>query len=72
MLHVVKLMVGVSRAHKNMKRPEGALPIECTLMKLKDQSRQVPEPVIVLAKINGHQIRALLDTGSMADSYRRH
>ena len=36
-------------------------------MRLKDPARKVPEPIVVLAKVNGHQIRALLDTGSMAD-----
>lgn len=67
MLHAARLMFGASRARKNTNRPEGALPVERTAMRLKDQTRKVPEPIIVLAKINGHQIRALLDTGSMAD-----
>ena len=65
MLHAVKLMVGVSRAHENTKQPEGVLPVGRTSME--DQLQQVPKPVIVLAKINGHQTRAPLDTGSMAD-----
>ena len=67
MLHAVKLMVGASQARKRIKRTEGAYPIEKTTMRIKDQSRKVPEPIVVLTKINGHQIRALLDTGSMAD-----
>ena len=56
MLHVVKLIVGVSRACEDTKQLEGMLPIGCTSMKLKDQLRQVPKPVIVLAKIDGHQV----------------
>ena len=67
MLHAIKLMVGVSQARKRSKGTEGALPVERTAMRLKDQTRRVPEPVVVLVKIDGHQIRALLDTGSMAD-----
>jgi hypothetical protein len=67
MLHAVKLMVGASRARKRTNQAEGALLVERTAMRLKDQTRMVPEPVVVLAKIGGHQIRALLDTGSMAD-----
>ena len=45
----------------------GTLPIEHTSVRSKDQSQQVPEPVTVLAKVNGQQIWALPDTGSMAD-----
>ena len=67
MLHAIKLMVGVSQARKRTKATEGAFPVERTAMRLKDQSKKVPEPVVVLAKVNGQQIRALLDTGSMAD-----
>ena len=67
MLHAVKLMVGASRARKRTKQPEGEVPLERTSMRLKDLARKVPEPIVVLAKVNGHQIRALLDTGSMAD-----
>ena len=67
MTNAVKLMVGVSRARKGTKRTEGVQPIERTSMRPKDQARKIPEPIVVLAKIDGHQIRALLDTGSMAD-----
>ena len=68
MTNAVKLMVGASQAHRNTKKTEGAkAPLKQTSMRLKDQSRKIPEPIVVLAKINGHQIRALLDTGSMAD-----
>ena len=41
--------------------------LEWMSMRLKDQSRKISEPIVMLAKINGHQIQALLDTGSMAD-----
>ena len=67
MLHAVKLMVGVSQAQRRNKETEGALPVERTAMRLKDQMRKVPEPIVVLTSVDGHQIRALLDTGSMAD-----
>ena len=36
-------------------------------MRLKDQARKILEPLVVLIKVNGHQVQALLDTGSMAD-----
>ena len=36
-------------------------------MQLKDKSRRLLEPTIVVVKVNGQTIRALLDTGSMAD-----
>ena len=68
MMNAVKLMVGASRAHKNAKKMEVAkVPLEQMSMRLKDQSRKIPEPIVVLAKINGHQVQALLDNGSMAD-----
>ena len=67
MLNAVKLMVGVSQARRRDKRTEGVNPVERTAMRLKEHTRKVPEPVVVLVKVNGHQIRALLDTGSMAD-----
>ena len=67
MTNAIKLMVGASRTQKSTKRTEGANPLERTAIRLKDQARRAPEPIIILIKINGHQIRALLDTGSMAD-----
>ena len=67
MLHAVKLMVGVSQAHKRTKEMEGMLLVKRTAMRLKDQTRKVPEPIVVLVKVDGHQIQTLLDTGSMAD-----
>lgn len=36
-------------------------------MRVKDQTRRVPEPVVILAKINGQEVQAPIDTGSMAD-----
>ena len=50
-----------------MIEPEGVNAVERTSLKIKDKSRKLPEPIVVQAKINGHPIRALLDTGSMAD-----
>ena len=66
-LHATKLMVGASRTRKGTQRTEGVYPVERKTMRIKDQSRKVFEPLVVLTKVNGHQIRALLDTGSMAD-----
>ena len=54
----------------NQKRtidPEGVPAVERTTMQLKDKSRRLPEPIIVAVKVNEQTIRALLDTGSMAD-----
>ena len=67
MVYSVRLTVGASQTRKRTKRTEGASTVERTAMRLKEQTRKVPEPVVVLVKINGHQVRALLDTGSMAD-----
>lgn len=67
MLLAINLMVGASQARRRAREAEGAIPVERTTMQIKDQVRKVPEPVVVLAQVNGHQIRALLDTGSMAD-----
>ena len=58
------------KKRRNKKRtidPEGVPAVERTTMRLKDKSRRLPEPIIVAVKVNGQMIRALLDTGSMAD-----
>ncbi len=41
--------------------------VERNAMKPKDFTRSVPMPIVVAAQVNRHTIRALLDTGSMAD-----
>ena len=46
---------------------EGIPVVERTMMRLKDKSRRLPEPIIVTVKVNGQTIRALLDTRFMAD-----
>lgn len=33
----------------------------------RDFRRIIPEPIVVMAKINGHTVRALLDSGSLSD-----
>ncbi|KAF8220658.1 hypothetical protein L208DRAFT_1416363, partial [Tricholoma matsutake] len=33
----------------------------------KDAARMVPKPVVVVAKINGHSVCALIDSGSLGD-----
>ncbi|KAF9789345.1 hypothetical protein BJ322DRAFT_1105211 [Thelephora terrestris] len=60
-----RLTAGSVRHHKQV--TEGANSLEKTSMQVKDQTRKVPEPIVVLAYINGHEVRALVDTGSMAD-----
>ena len=67
MLHATRLMVGAVKQRRHNVETEGTSSIEKTSMQVKDQSRKVPEPVVVLAEINGHQVWALVDTGSMAD-----
>ena len=67
MLHAAKLMVGAPRARKGTQRTEGVYPVERATMRTNDQSRKVPEPLVVLTRVKGHQIRALLDAGAMAD-----
>ena len=67
MLHATRLMVGAVKQCRCNVEMEGMSSIEKTSMWVKDQSRKVPEPVVVLAEINGHQVQALVDTGSMAD-----
>ena len=47
--------------------PDSIPAIERTTLRIKDKTRKLPEPIIVQAKVNGHTVRALLDTGSMAD-----
>jgi hypothetical protein len=47
--------------------PEGVPAIERTTLRIKDKTRRLPEPIVINVKINGETIRALLDTGSMAD-----
>ena len=56
MLHTTRLMAGAVRKQKHTEEMEGASSIEKTSMCIKDHSRKVPEPVVVLAKINGQQV----------------
>ena len=61
---------GKIKKRGNQKREydaEGTTLIERTSLKIKDKTRRLPEPIVVTAHINRHPIRALLDTGSMAD-----
>jgi hypothetical protein len=34
---------------------------------IRDVSRPVPKPLVVVAKVNGHPVRALVDSGSLSD-----
>ena len=65
MLRTSGLSVGSVRLRKP--KTEGVHSIEKTTMRVRDQSRRVPEPIVIQATINGHEVRALIDTGSMAD-----
>ena len=64
-INATSLTASSIRQHKQ--GMEGVNSLEKTSMHIKDQSRKVPEPIVVLATINGHEVRALIDTGSMAD-----
>ena len=58
------------KKHRNKKRvidPEDITSVEQMTLRTKDKTRRLPEPIIIQVKINGQPIRALLDTGSMAD-----
>ena len=58
------------KTHRSKKRvfePEGVNAIERTALRVKDRTRKLPELIVVTVHINGEPIRALLDTGSMAD-----
>jgi len=75
----VSLMLGMTRIpgqqtrikkrgdKKRVLDPEGAAAIERTTPRVKDKTRRLPEPIVIQVNINGNPIRALLDTGSMAD-----
>ena len=65
MLRTSGWFVGSVRLRKL--KMEDAHSLEKTTMQIKDQSRKVPEPIVVLATINGLEVRALIDTGSMAN-----
>jgi hypothetical protein len=52
---------------KRVIEPEGVSAIERTSLNVKDKMRKLPEPIVIQVKINGQTIRALLDSGSMAD-----
>ncbi len=48
--------------------PMGTYPsIQPNASKVKDSSRPVPRPIVVVVKINGHPARALIDSGSLGD-----
>ena len=69
MTHIPGQQVRIKK-RGNKKRildPEGVSAIERTTLHVKDKTRRLPEPIVIQVKINGEPIRALLDTGSMAD-----
>ncbi|KAF8227864.1 hypothetical protein L208DRAFT_1404802, partial [Tricholoma matsutake] len=48
--------------------PRDMLPgLERNVSVTKDAARMVPKPVVVVAKINGHSVCALIDSGSLGD-----
>ena len=65
MTFTTRLMV--SSVRKRKQGTEGAYSLEKMSMRIKDQSRKVPEPLVVLATIDGHEVHTLIDSGSMAD-----
>jgi hypothetical protein len=62
-----KRKVKTRGSKKRVFEPEGVNAIERTALRVKDRTRRLPEPIVVTVHINGEPIRALLDTGSMAD-----
>ncbi|CUA74881.1 Transposon Ty3-G Gag-Pol polyprotein [Rhizoctonia solani] len=65
-----KVDVGSVQIHslRSIKKPvESQGYIERNALKVKDNTRLVPQTVVVRAKLNGAIIRALLDSGSQAD-----
>ena len=52
---------------KRIIETEGVPAVERTTLRVKDKARKLPEPIVIQIRINGQSIRALLDTGSMAD-----
>ena len=52
---------------KHIVQPEGISAIERTALQIKDKTQKLPEPIVILIKVNRQQIQALLDTGLMAD-----
>ena len=59
-MNATRLTAGAVRAKKRGPATEGASTIERMTMKVKDQSRKVPEPIVVLAKVNGELLLSLL------------
>ena len=53
---------------KHVIDPESVFAVERTSqLRIKDKTQRLPEPIVIEIKVNGQPIRALLDTGSMAD-----
>jgi hypothetical protein len=60
-------MLRISMA-KTGQVPMGTLPhLQHNLAKTKDIARKVPRPIVVIVCINGRDMRALLDSGSLGD-----
>ena len=55
------------RRRKHGPETEGASAVEKTSMRMKDHTRKVPKPVVILVKLNGDEVRALIDMGLMAN-----
>lgn len=52
---------------KGKKQPEGRQVTERNASRPKDITRRMPKLIVVEAKINGHEVRVLLDSGSLGD-----
>ncbi|PIL34763.1 transcription factor [Ganoderma sinense ZZ0214-1] len=56
------------RKGKKPEQPANWIPaVERNAMKTKDFTRVLPKPIVVTVQVNGQPVRALIDTGSMAD-----
>jgi hypothetical protein len=50
--------------------PHNQLPaIECNAAVMQDATHVVPKPVVIVTQINGHNVQALIDSGSLGDLY---
>ena len=68
------IMIGGARMGPKRKQgkqaersPDWIPAVERNAMKTKDFTRTLPKPIVVTVLINNKPVRALIDTGSMAD-----
>ncbi|KAF7371586.1 Transcription factor [Mycena venus] len=55
------------KSRKSAVKEDEIYTLERNASRVKDYKRLVPKPVIVVVHLNGHPVRALIDSGSLAD-----